>query len=304
MAEHASQLQYHGMVNLIDAHLAHLKAAGKSTNTIQDRGRLLRYLDRELPYGVDRAAVEEWEAFLGQEGMDGRPRFAQWTRVTYWMHGNGFYAWAVRRGHIDWNPLDYIQRPKKPIGVPHPVTDEQLAYAVGNSARPYRTAILLAAYAGMRAGEVAAATKRQISQNPIRVHGKGDKQRIVPNHALILAELAHLKDGPVLARPNGMHYTGDAASQMMSEHLTSLGLPEVTLHWFRHWFATTMLRGGPEDAREEDLRPVDLRTVQELMGHASVADTMVYTQISDRQREIGIRTLPVLNANPLLRESA
>jgi integrase len=279
------------MSDLIEAHLAHLRAAGKSPHTIEDRSKLLRRLDRELPYGVDRAAVEEWESFLGQQ------RFAQWTRVAYWVHGNCYYRWLVHRGYLDWNPLGYIERPKAPVGVPHPVSDAQLEHVLARAGRPYRTAFLLAAYAGMRASEVAAATREQISEPLIRIHGKGDKTRVVPNHELILAELPHLPGGPIIARPNGLHYAGDNVSRMMSAYLTEIGLPQVTLHWFRHWFATTMLRGGREDAPDEQLRPMDLRTVQELMGHASPAVTMIYTKVSDRQRRLAICTLPVLHAS-------
>jgi integrase len=203
----------------------------------------------------------------------------------------------VHRGYLDWNPLGYIERPKAPVGVPHPVSDAQLEHVLARAGRPYRTAFLLAAYAGMRASEVAAATREQISEPLIRIHGKGDKTRVVPNHELILAELPHLPGGPIIARPNGLHYAGDNVSRMMSAYLTEIGLPQVTLHWFRHWFATTMLRGGREDAPDEQLRPMDLRTVQELMGHASPAVTMIYTKVSDRQRRLAICTLPVLHAS-------
>lgn len=265
------------MTDLIGAHLAHLRAAGKSRHTIEDRGKLLRRLDREWPYGIDEAAVEEWESFLG------RPDFAAQTRATYWLHGNGFYRWAVARGFISWNPLAHIDRPRVPAGVPHPVTEEQLALALDRAVRPYRTGIILAAYAGFRASEVADATKQQISAAPIRIHGKGDKTRIVPAHEIIRAELPHLPDGPIIARPGGGPYNGDVVSRTMSAYLTSIGLPEVTLHWFRHWYATTMLANG-----------ANLRTVQELMGHSSPAVTAVYTQISDEQRRLAICTLPVL----------
>ena len=269
------------MSNLIDAHMAHLRARGKSRHTIDDRGKLLRRLDREWhPYGVSRAAVEEWEEFLG------RPEFAAWTRVVYWVHGNGFYRWAVARGFVEWNPLDQIDRPRAPIGVPRPVSDDELAAILRLAVRPYRSAVILAAYAGMRASEVADATREQIAGTPIRIHGKGDKVRIVPSHELIRAELPHLPGGPVIARHGGGHHTGDHVSSSVSEYLTGLGFPEVTLHRFRHWFATTLLDRG-----------ANLRTVQELMGHSSPAVTAVYTQISDRQRETGIRTLPVLHSH-------
>lgn len=270
------------MSDLIDAHMAHLRARGKSPHTIDDRGKLLRRLDREWhPYGVSRAAVEEWEEFLG------RPGFAAWTRVVYWVHGDGFYRWAVARGFIEWNPLDQIERPKPPVGVPRPVTDDELAAILGLAVRPYRSAVILAAYAGMRASEVADATREQVAESPIRIHGKGDKVRVVPTHELIRAELPHLPGGPVIARRDGGHHTGDHVSSSVSEYLTGIGFPEVTLHRFRHWFATTLLDRG-----------ANLRTVQELMGHSSPAVTAVYTQITDGQRRLAISTLPALT-NPL-----
>jgi integrase/recombinase XerD len=281
------------MIDLIEAHVAHLRGRGMSPNTIWGRERLLRYLDHEFSYGVDRMAIEEWESFLG------RDEFAPWTRTNYWGHGNGFYRWGVKRQYIEWNPLDYVPRPKPPVGLPHPVSDEQLRITLERARRPFRTAVILAAYAGMRPCEIAAATREQLSEPWIRIHGKGRKTRNVPTHEMIRRELPYLPAGLVMPRRDGGQRLPRHISQAVATHLTAIGLGEITLYDYRHWYATTTLRGGSEDAPDEQLRPVDLRTVQELMGHSSPAVTMIYTQISDRQRQTAVAALPVLNASNL-----
>jgi integrase len=282
MAEHEEQSHHHGMTDLIEAHLAYLRAAGKSPHTIADRGQVLRRVDRELPYGLEAAATEELVAWLGQDG------WAKWTRRTYWMHLHSFFRWATTGRHaiLDWDPSEDLSRPYVPPGVPRPVTDEELTLILARAVRPWRTALLCAAYAGMRASELAAATRTQLEEDPIRILGKGDKTRTVPRHDLIRDELPELPWGPILARPNGGHYNGNVVSRSISAYLTSIGFPDVAAHRLRHWYATTLLDNG-----------VNIRVVQELMGHASLETTMIYTRVSDRQREIGIRTLPVLNAN-------
>jgi integrase/recombinase XerC len=271
------------MTDLIDAHLRHLEAAGRSGDTIDDRRKVLRRLDRELPYGLTRAATEELEQwFAAGRTPAGRP-WSRQTRATYFTHTAGFYSWAVRHRYLDWDPSSEMMRPTVPRGVPHPASDEQLADILTRAARPWRTAVILAAYAGMRAGEVARATREQLARDPIRITGKGAKTRAVPRHPAIAEELDHLPPGPVFLTQTGLPVDGDWVARAVSAYLTELGHRELTLHWFRHWFGTTTLRHCG-----------DLRVVQELMGHASPATTAVYTHVTSEQRRIAVAALPAL----------
>lgn len=82
-------------------------------------------------------------------------------------------------------------------------------------------------------------------------------------------------------------------SARMCQYLASIGLKGLTLHKFRHWYATTMLK--PERFGGGG---ASLRTVQELLGHANVATTAGYTAVSDEERAAATAALPVFTSAP------
>lgn len=263
---------------LIDIHLGYLEADGLSGKTIQDRRVLLTRLDRELPNGLPEASTDELVVWLGRsEGW--RPK----TRATYWSHMAGFYRWRTQRYQSP-NPMAMLRCPKTRRGLPRPVTDEQLRIALARAMRPWFTAIVLAAWAGMRVGEIAAAVRADVTADRVVIVGKGGRWRSVPTHPDLWAEVADLPDG-ALVRWRGEPVTAAWLSRRASTYLTSIGLPDVTMHRFRHWFGTEVQAGYH-----------DLRVTQELMGHASPVDTAGYAQITDGQRRLAICTLPTLRS--------
>lgn len=261
------------MTDLIERHCRHLTAGGLAKATIDKRRELLRRMDRELPMGLEPATVEELSDWLA------RPGWSRQTRATYYGHVAGFYAWACdeRDPHLSWNPAAALIRPTVPRGVPKPVTDDELAEAL-RTAGPFRTAILLAAYAGLRCCELATVDRRDVNEHTLTVVGKGDKTRTIPTAATVWEEVRNAR---------GRLVTGTAASisARSFEHFERVGLAGVTMHRFRHWFATTMLQRG-----------VDLLTVSELLGHSSPQTTARYCRITDGQRRSAVATLPVLFA--------
>lgn len=264
----------------IAAHLAHLRAGGRSEHTIEDREKVLRRLERDLPRGLDKAAVRELEAWLGH------PAWSRQTRATYHLHLSGYYRWCHANGHLPRDPSITLIKPRVPHGVPRPATDAQLQRALTHGVHPYRTSVLLAAYATCRAAEVAGLDRDDIDRDAIRILGKGGKERIVPTHPLVWEAVEPLPSGPLVIWCRH-RVDGDWVSRHVSAWLTAIGLPEVTLHRFRHWCATNLLNHG-----------ADLRTVQELMGHSSPTTTAIYTQITDRQRRTAVLTLPAHASNP------
>ncbi len=263
-----------GMTDLIDAHLAHIKAGGFSQNTIDDRRKVLNRLHRELPMGLDQATVEELAGWLA------RDEWSTQTRATYSGHIRGFFQWACNPAspQLDWDPSGSLIRPRVPKTLPRPVSDAELVFALDHAADPWRRMVLLAAYGGLRCMELAIIRKEDINAVQMIITGKGGKQRAVPTSACVWVAVKNLPAGRL--HPGT---TADDISRDAAAYLRSIGLAGVTMHRFRHWFATTMLRNG-----------VDLRTVQELMGHSSPATTAIYTQITDEQRQMAIAALPVL----------
>lgn len=263
-------------MDLIDAHLKHIRAGGYSHNTVERRAALLRRMNRELPMGLEHATVEELEDWLAREGWSAE------TRKTYYTHVTGFFGWATdpNRPRLDWNPALSLTRPKAPAGVPRPVSDDELTRAMRCGLEPYRRLVVLAAYAGLRCCELATIERADITESALVVKGKGGKERIVPTAPQAWQCVRDLPDGLI-----GGGVTAERLHRDGNQYLSRNVGRGITWHRFRHWFGTTLLARG-----------ADLRTVQELMGHSSPATTAIYTQITDRQRQIAIAALPALGA--------
>lgn len=148
--------------------------------------------------------------------------------------------------------------------------------------------LTLAAYAGLRAAEIAQLCWGDIDESNgllLVVDGKGGKQRTVPLHDMILKALAQLgqqRRGPVLIRRDGKagHWTHCGVSKYANTHLHGLGFPD-TLHSLRHRYATALYFASR-----------DLRLVQDLMGHASPATTAGYTAWDRRAATLVVSQLP------------
>jgi integrase/recombinase XerD len=261
------------MTDLIERHCAHLRQRGMSENTIGSRRGVLKRVDAELPMGIEQATVEELSDWLARRGWSRK------TRARYFADVKSFFDWATdpNNPHLDWNPAASLTRPKVPAGVPKPVTDDELAEAL-RTAGEWRVAIILAAYAGLRCCELATVTRRDINEVTVTVTGKGDRTRVIPTAGPVWEAVTQLS-GPLV---DGTPHQISARSR---DHFERVGLAGVTMHRFRHWFATTMLAGG-----------VDLLTVSKLLGHASTSTTAAYCQITDGQRRSAVATLPVLVA--------
>ncbi len=270
------------MTDLIERHCAHLRQGGLSDRTIGDRHRLLCRIDADLPLGIEQATVEELSGWLaGPEPTPGRAGWSRKTKATYYEHVKAFFDWATDPNNptLDWNPAASLARPTVPDGVPKPVTDGEVSRAI-ETAGEWRTAIILAAYAGLRCCELASITRRDITIDDVYIVGKGDKPRSVPTTGPAW-EAVQGRTGRLVAG------TAHQISMGAWRHFARVGLADVTMHRFRHWYATTMLANG-----------VDLLTVSKLLGHSSPAITARYCLISDGQRRSAVATLPVLTSTP------
>jgi site-specific recombinase XerD len=272
------------MIDLIALHERHVTAAGLSANTISDRNEVLRRIDRDLPMGLERATVEELADWLA------RPGWCAQTRATYFGHLRAFFTWATdpRNPQLDYDPSAALARPRVPKGVPRPASDTVVREVLAAAGEPFLTYVKLSAFGGLRACEIAVLDRDDVDEETILVVGKGGKTRIVPTHEEVWRSVRFLPRGPIARRVKSV---GPLSARYVSvrtgQYLTKLGYPDIALHRFRHWFATTLLASG-----------VDLRTVQELLGHASVSTTAVYTAVTDRQRQMAIAALPALTPTP------
>ncbi len=211
----------------------------------------------------------------------------------------GFYRWLVAKGFVDGDPVHSMRGPKKPSALPRPVTRDEMRRLLSvhaphdDSGKARRQtpadlrdqALLELLYAsGLRVSEVAGLklADANVSGLEVKVMGKGSKERIVPMHALAAVSLdAYLRSGReallsgraseylfVSARGNKM--SADAIRRMFKETLVAAGLdPALSPHAMRHAFATDLLSEG-----------ADLRSVQEMLGHASLSTTQIYTHVT------------------------
>lgn len=217
-----------------------------------------------------------------------RPGITNTTKATYHATIRVFSDYLVMSGQRDENPALRTPKPRRTKGVPRPVTPEQLT-ALLNAANRKRTRmmIMLAAFAGLRVHEVAKVRGEDfdLSAGLLYVVGKGAKSAAVPLHAMILAEAGDFPSRdywfPSYAKesPGSAHISAHAVMRSIKRTMERAGV-EATSHQLRHYFGTALVRNG-----------VDLRTVQELMRHESLATTALYTEISDDQRRNAISGL-------------
>jgi integrase/recombinase XerC len=205
-----------------------------------------------------------------------------------------FYRFLARQGHIEHDPLAGVHSPKKGRRLPSFLSPSQvlaiLGAVEGDSPKGLRDrAILELLYAaGVRLSELVAldTSDVDIREQEVRVLGKGNKERIaLMGRAAADALQRYLVEGrPALVqRPreralflnkDGGRLSVRAVQIMVRRCALKAGLDErVFPHLLRHTFATHMLNGG-----------ADLRVVQELLGHASVGSTQIYTHVSDAEK--------------------
>lgn len=299
---------------LVSAHAAFLAflrvECGLSRNTLEAYARDLCDLLDDLHHrSVDSLARATPRLLVEHiQGLKTRRELSPTSITRHLATLRVFFRWALSRGLIEEDPTAIIDRPtrwKKLPGVLSPRQMRDLIEAASPGLYPVREpptendlrailhlrdrALLELIYAsGLRASEAAGIARDDLidSLGVVKITGKGDKQRLVPvGVPARRAVEAYLADArPRLRREDGrdkgrllLSATGRplervAIWQIVRRCACRAGLREVHPHMLRHSFATHMLAGG-----------ADLRVVQELLGHADIATTQIYTHV-DKSR--------------------
>ncbi len=214
-----------------------------------------------------------------------------------------FYRFAVAEAHLAENVAANLALPRRWQRLPKALGPEEILLLLAPVAKPRPAdfcdlAVLELAYAsGLRLAELRGLRLEQLSLDAgfVRVIGKGNKERLVPvGERALQAICQYLEHGrPKLARPSspanlfltsrGTAFSGFALWSRVVKRARRAGvMRHVTPHMLRHSFATHLLEHG-----------ADLRVIQELLGHASIATTQVYTHVAtSRLREIHRRFHP------------
>lgn len=229
-------------------------------------------------------------SFLIDEGR----RVARRTLHNHVSGLRAFYLYLRKQGLADSNPFTGVTLPKLGKPLPKFLTEKQMrallnaplslwqAGKIGEFEAFRDSLILELLYGGgVRVSELCGLNHGQIDteQGVARVLGKGQKERLCPLGPVamrclqIFVDRFHLTAdmaSPVICQRNGKRMDPRQVQKLLKIHLASAELPlDMTPHKLRHSFATHMLDNG-----------ADLRTVQELLGHANLSTTQIYTHVS------------------------
>ncbi|MFI5239743.1 MAG: site-specific tyrosine recombinase XerD, partial [Gemmatimonadales bacterium] len=203
-----------------------------------------------------------------------------------------YYKFLLNEGHVVRDPSERLETPKKWRELPDVLSAEEVAKLIETPtldeplAFRDRAMLELAYGAGLRVGEWITLGVRDLmlDESLVRVFGKGAKERLVPIGrkavgavAIYLRELRPklekgAGEGILFLNAHGEPMTRMGAWKILRKHVDASGIAKhVTPHTLRHSFATHLLEGG-----------ADLRAVQEMLGHADISTTQIYTHV-DRE---------------------
>lgn len=219
-----------------------------------------------------------------------------------------FYKYLYREKKVDSNPAMNLNSPKRPRQLPKFLTPYEVEQILNNikidTPAGYRNkAILELLWAtGMRVSELSGLNFEDLNlaNNEIRVFGKGSKERIilVTDRAKTYLQryidtarplvakgfrVENNEESPVFINNTGYRLQTRTIRNVINDVVEKIQLPKhVTPHVFRHSFATHLIENG-----------ADLRVVQELLGHASISNTQIYTHVSSQHlKEVYNETHP------------
>ncbi|GAA4598670.1 site-specific tyrosine recombinase XerD [Planotetraspora phitsanulokensis] len=294
---------------MLSSYLAHLAVErGLAANTLASYRRdLRRYLDHLAAQGIDsfsRITESDVVAFLTslREGDEEHPALVASSAARAVSAVRGLHRFAVREGVTDHDPAHEVRPPRQLRRLPKAITVadvELLIAAAGPEDAPltlrnrallevlYGTGARISEAVGLAVDDVS--HREEPDHDQVRLRGKGGRTRIVPLGRFARGALdaymvrarpqiaAHGRGTPALfLNARGGRLTRQGAWEVLQAAAERAGLSGVSPHMLRHSFATHLLDGG-----------ADVRVVQELLGHASVTTTQVYTLVTvDRLREV------------------
>ncbi len=288
---------------IVDRFIQYLELElGRSTNTAKayrkDLEDLVEFVVGRGCNELGDVGIMELRGWLADQRNHGLTSATIARRATA---ARTFFAWATHIGHLTEDPAAALVIPKVSKKLPNVLQQNQATQimqraatrADHNSPEHIRDlAVLELMYAtGIRVGELVGLDINDIDQSrrTIRVTGKGSKQRVVPfgskaDQTLTTylktarKSLANENSGQaVFLGSRGKRIDQRVVRKMVTEVLATLeGVPDLSPHGFRHSAATHLIEGG-----------ADIRAVQEMLGHASLSTTQLYTHVSmDRLRAV------------------
>ncbi len=254
---------------------------------LRDLRRLLEYLDRQgkQPLEVKLDDLQHFAATLHEHGIGANSQ----SRILSGVRS--FYRYLVMDDYLETDPTELLESPHLPQHLPEYLTTEEVDLLENsidlstNEGHRNRAIIEVLFSCGLRVSEL---THLKLSdlfldRKFIRVLGKGNKERLVPISENAIRELnlwfddrrrMTIKPGEedyVFLNRRGHHLTRTMILIMIKRQAEAAGIHKtISPHTLRHSFATALLRGG-----------ADLRVIQEMLGHATIGTTEIYTHLDD-----------------------
>lgn len=248
---------------LLPAYLAHLRAKRRSPRTIELRKyQVKRFFTATglLPHDVTLEHLRDWMA-----NPDWAPNTCAVVRASL----GGFLGFLYEEDLLPANPAKRLESPKVPASKPKPASDAAVDGALAQASDRVQLMVILGSLVGLRAMEIAQVHSDDVELDEdgavLRIVGKGSKTRFVPLSDDVAEKI--MSDEPRYLFPGRM--SGHISSAYVSRLVSKVLPPGVTCHKLRHRFATLAYKGSGHN----------IRVVQELLGHASVATTQMYTGV-------------------------
>lgn len=241
------------------------------------------FLGHEAFHLVDRKQVRSFLFSLSEQGKSKRTIARKLSTLRT------FFQFLRRCQLMETNPAEELETPKLDKKIPPAVDYGQVEHLFRQpdiqTVLGFRDRVIMELFysSGLRLNELASLNVSDIDRENrlMKVQGKGKKERLLPitHHALDWVEryLAHPERPPspsLFLNKHGSRLTTRSIDRMFQKYLASSGLSaKITPHTIRHTIATHWLEKG-----------MDLKVIQELLGHASLSTTTIYTHVSTKQK--------------------
>ena len=246
----------------------------------------LLWIGEENPLEIEPKKFSEYLYFIQQI------KYTKTTVARKIASIRAFYKFLYQEELIEYNPIESIPIPKQSKTLPDFLYEDEVENILRNikidTPQGFRNRIILELLwvSGMRISELSNLNYENLNleQNEIKVFGKGEKERIflipdktketlinnIENVSDLICKTEKKPSSPLFINYNGYRLQNQSIRKALKQTIENINFTKkVTPHVFRHSFATKMLECG-----------ADLRIVQELLGHASIKNTQIYTHVS------------------------